>query len=582
MKEKILFLTAYVPNKAAAGEKNTMIMLNDLASCYDVDLIYFKYDWENDYVPERGNVNTKLTIRNSIMTKLKNVCNFPFVHPTFSIRFNWLILRRVRDLLKINHYKVVIFNHSNMFLYGRYIDKRIPKILLCHDVIAQRVLRSSSYLMQKICIFSERMSLNLPNAHIFSFSQKDCDLIKQIYHKETNLCLDYIDEQIINKSPDKVEDYFTMFGDWRRKENAEGALWFINTVGPLLRKKVHIKIIGRGFPNKDVKNIVPNLNLDILGFVDDPYKILSQSKALISPLFTGAGIKVKVIEALACGIPVIGTDIAFEGLPPLFNSFMLIAETPKDYIRCMECLNMNIDERIKTKEQYKGILLMIKQVMNWIKTHRYCLAGLYMLVFLSGFFLLELHEPSDVHIIHCAVDDLIPFNEWFVLPYFLWYAWVPVFMIYFMIKDREAYLRLCFVMFSGATFCLFVYLLAPNGLNLRQEITSQNFCAQIVRFLRRVDPPNNVCPSIHVSSTVAVHLTICHAASVRNKKPIRTLSWIVTILICLSTMFIKQHSLVDVLCGWILSLILDEAVNVWVLVKAFSKGKMIALWKTNK
>ena len=64
-----------------------------------------------------------------------------------------------------------------------------------------------------------------------------------------------------------------MFGDWRRKENAEGALWFINTVGPLLRKKVHIKIIGRGFPNKDVKNIVPNLNLEILGFVDDPYKI---------------------------------------------------------------------------------------------------------------------------------------------------------------------------------------------------------------------------------------------------------------------------------------------------------------------
>ena len=146
-------------------------------------------------------------------------------------------------------------------------------------------------------------------------------------------------------------------------------------------------------------------------------------------------------------------------------------------------------------------------------------------------------------------------------------------MIYFMIKDREAYLRLCFVMFAGATFCLFVYLLAPNGLNLRQEITSQNFCAQIVRFLRSVDPPNNVCPSIHVSSTVAVHLTICHAASVRNKKPIRTLSWIVTILICLSTMFIKQHSLVDVLCGWILSLILDEIVNVWVLVKAFSKGK---------
>ena len=68
--------------------------------------------------------------------------------------------------------------------------------------------------------------------------------------------------------------------------------------------------------------------------------------------FGEQGMSLKVIEALACGIPVIGTDIAFEGLPPLFNSFMLIAETPKDYIRCMECLNLNIDERIKTKEMF--------------------------------------------------------------------------------------------------------------------------------------------------------------------------------------------------------------------------------------
>ena len=194
--------------------------------------------------------------------------------------------------------------------------------------------------------------------------------------------------------------------------------------------------------------------------------------------------------------------------------------------------------------------------MNWIKTHRYCLAGLYMLVFLSGFFLLELHEPSDVHIIHCAVDDLIPFNEWFVLPYFLWYAWVPVFMIYFMIKDREAYLRLCFVMFAGATFCLFVYLLAPNGLNLRQEITSQNFCAQIVRFLRSVDPPNNVCPSIHVFNSIAINTVIQHSNAFKHKKLVHVGSYILALAICMSTFFLKQHSVVDVFWACVLGLIL--------------------------
>ena len=199
---------------------------------------------------------------------------------------------------------------------------------------------------------------------------------------------------------------------------------------------------------------------------------------------------------------------------------------------------------------------MIKQVMNWIKTHRYCLAGLYMLVFLSGFFLLELHEPSDVHIIHCAVDDLIPFNEWFVLPYFLWYAWVPVFMLYFMIRDREAYLRLCFVMFAGATFCLFVYLLAPNGLNLRQEITSQNFCAQIVRFLRSVDPPNNVCPSIHVFNSIAINTVIQHSNAFKHKKLVHVGSYILALAICMSTFFLKQHSVVDVFWACVLGLIL--------------------------
>ena len=63
--EKILFITAYVPHKAAAGEKNTMLMINDLADHYDVDLIYFKYDFEAEYQPERDNVKVLKIFHNS-------------------------------------------------------------------------------------------------------------------------------------------------------------------------------------------------------------------------------------------------------------------------------------------------------------------------------------------------------------------------------------------------------------------------------------------------------------------------------------------------------------------------------------
>jgi len=191
-----------------------------------------------------------------------------------------------------------------------------------------------------------------------------------------------------------------------------------------------------------------------------------------------------------------------------------------------------------------------------MKTHRYALVGLYLFVFLTGFFLVQMFGPQPRVILHCAVDDWIPFRSSFVLAYFLWYAWVPVFLLYFMVRERAAYLRLCFVMFVGATFCLLVYVLLPNGLQLREEITGSGFCDQIVRFLRSVDPPRNVCPSIHVSSTVAIHLVLCRSQTFRDSRRMRLLSLAVTLLICVSTMFIKQHSLIDVVCGWALSVLL--------------------------
>ena len=214
----------------------------------------------------------------------------------------------------------------------------------------------------------------------------------------------------------------------------------------------------------------------------------------------------------------------------------------------------------------------MRKLRQWTLNHPLQFVSVFMLVYFTWFSLLEKYAQP-VLMIHSTLDDKIPFCEYFIVPYLLWFVWIAGTFVYFYIKSRDDFYHACRYMFTGMIVCLIIYTLIPNGLNLRPEITNNNIFSRLVDMIWSVDTATNVCPSIHVSSTVAVHLTICHAASVRNKKPIRTLSWIVTILICLSTMFIKQHSLVDVLCGWILSLILDEAVNVWVLVKAFSKGK---------
>lgn len=76
----------------------------------------------------------------------------------------------------------------------------------------------------------------------------------------------------------------------------------------------------------------------------------------------------------------------------------------------------------------------------------------------------------------------------------------------------------------------------------------------IVRFLRTIDPPRNVCPSIHVSSTVAIHLAICCSEEFGENRKMKMLSRVITVGISLSTVFIKQHSVIDVFWGWMLSL----------------------------
>lgn len=237
-----------------------------------------------------------------------------------------------------------------MFLYAKFLKRDVPKLLLCHDVIIQRVSRSSNWIMQKICKASEKYCLTTSNSFVFSFSQKDCDIISNTYGLNAKLNLDYIDDSILSKSPTEIGDYYVLFGDWTRKENLDGAMWFVNNVCPHIERRIVIKVIGRGFPN-DIEQNNNNVKIEILGFVDDPYQIISNSRALLSPLFQGAGIKVKVVESIACGTPVIGTDIAFEGLPEKYSNMMLLANDAESYVKAMS-IEMPIEERIRIKHNF--------------------------------------------------------------------------------------------------------------------------------------------------------------------------------------------------------------------------------------
>lgn len=151
---------------------------------------------------------------------------------------------------------------------------------------------------------------------------------------------------------------------------------------------------------------------------------------------------------------------------------------------------------------------------------------------------------------------MIPFCEWFIFPYFSWYIVVPVALSLLMFKNREDFLRLCFLMFGGMTIALFIYLIAPNSITFRADIINDNIASKICKFLYALDAPTNVCPSIHVSSSVAIDMAIQKSETFGKNIPVRIISFIIMILISLSTMFVKQHSFTDAAAGLLVSLIL--------------------------
>ena len=350
--EKVLFITAFTPSNLGAAVKNTKIMLSDISSKYNIDLVYFKNKSDEEYTPDNSRINVIHVEHYSFWRKIKGVISFPFVHPFFNVRFSWKMFFTIKKAIKKGNYKVVIFDHSQVQLFARLLNEPTAKYLICHDIISQRVERSSNILLSRLAFYSERYVLNSINARIFSFSQKDCNLVNNLFSKNATLCLDYIDINAENAYPTQIEDYFVFFAYWGRPDNFEGLQWFYTKVVPLIKTQTRIIIIGKGLNEKLVKNNNPLVKTEIMGFVDNPYNIIANSKALISPLFSGAGIKVKVIEAFACGAPVLGSDLAFEGFDSQYNSFMKRCYTPDDYINNMECINYTKEERIQFKRVF--------------------------------------------------------------------------------------------------------------------------------------------------------------------------------------------------------------------------------------
>lgn len=349
--KKILFITAFVPGQQGAGENFSRMLIDDLSKNNLVDLVYSKYSDDLFYNPTNANITVRKVFRNSTIIKIVNYALFPFLFPLFSVRFNVFRLGVIKKILKSNKYDLLFLDFSQTFIYSLFL-KKIPVVMYSHDIISQRYSRSFYSFLVPFVRFSENIVLKGSKSKIFVPSVKDRDLVSKHYKLETEVTDVYLDQSILNAIPREKGEYFVFFANWKRDDNWKGLKWFIDNVLPGLNSSTSFKIIGTGMPDDLFNNFKSLADAEYMGFVDDPYPIIANAKALISPLFSGAGVKVKVVESLACGLPVIGTPISFEGLSEEFSDSMLVAETAEHFREIISGLHSKLEEKILLKEKF--------------------------------------------------------------------------------------------------------------------------------------------------------------------------------------------------------------------------------------
>lgn len=198
---------------------------------------------------------------------------------------------------------------------------------------------------------------------------------------------------------------------------------------------------------------------------------------------------------------------------------------------------------------------------TFFQKYKHALALLYALIYMPWFIWLESRANLPYHVIHTGLDDMIPFVEYFIVPYLLWFAYVAAVFVYLFFKSRREFYRYCIFLFTGMTLFLIVSTIYPNGHLLRPSgFTRNNIFTFAVSILYQIDTSTNIFPSLHVYNSIAAHRAVVNSETLGKNRLIRNGSFVLMVSIILATMFLKQHSVLDVISGILLGLLMDQLV----------------------
>lgn len=333
--KKILLISAISPTPQNSGGatriKNTFI---ELSKYYNVDFVSF----------DQSEIKIQPKSFSLFFTK--------FIPYWFSPWYNQKLISKVKDLIKQNKYDVIQIEFSQLLYLAKYLPKNIKKVFTSHDISSisfyRRIFDDQPSIFKIIfryvtfiqIYFYEKKYLSKFDT-IITVSQKDKQTLQKQLPNKKIVCLENGIDKInfLKKTPSRTIN-LGYIGSFDHTPNLNAVKYFYQQIAPLLKKQninYNFYLAGKNNPNFIKENFPQIIDL---GQVKETTDFYQKIDCLITPIFAGSGSRIKILESLSFGIPVISSPIGAEGIN-IKSDYLQIANTPTNYIDCINKLPLN-------------------------------------------------------------------------------------------------------------------------------------------------------------------------------------------------------------------------------------------------
>lgn len=402
MKPRILLITNEIPYPLdKSGQSITITpILNNLHAEYDIDLLFpisNKNEPDPQYIEELKSLcSNVLTFEHSYCFATRLLC--ALFHPlplVFKLYSEKKFINNIFPLIEehIDNYKAILLQDTHL---ARFIDnfdsyKNIKKILISGDyfsLLYKRISESSNNVFSKFYHWISYKKLRRYEPRIYQkfdtvifVSSKDKRSFSHEYPKLRSkivaipLSIDVEKYSKISPRASSSSKSLLYTGNMNYVPNRQAVSWFYDNVFRVVRKKcpgITWDIVGRDAgnfitindPQVFIHSSVPSIN---------PY--VKDATMVISPLQSGAGLKIKVLEAMACGKVVIGSELSFEGINISNKKHAIIAPTAEEYISQIEKYINNQSERKLIEKNAQQLIRTDFNILNNVKKWKQVIEG---------------------------------------------------------------------------------------------------------------------------------------------------------------------------------------------------------------